>query len=80
MAVPWLNGLVTGLSPRGPGFEPSLVHVRFAADEVELGQVLLPVLLLSPISIIPPLLHTHLHLHVAVTRTNGRSLGIFKKQ
>jgi hypothetical protein len=35
----------------------------------------------SPVSIIPPMLHTHLHLHVAVTRrTNGRSLGTFQKK
>ena len=34
-----------------------------------------------PVSTIPPTLHTHLHLHDAVTRrTNGRSLGIFIKQ
>jgi len=34
----------------------------------------------SPVSIIPPMLHTHLHLHVALTRgTNGRSLETFQK-
>jgi hypothetical protein len=34
----------------------------------------------SPVSIIPPMLHTHLHLHVALTRrTNRRSLGTFQK-
>jgi hypothetical protein len=31
-------------------------------------------------SIIPPMLHTHLHLHAALTRrTNGQSLGTFVK-
>jgi hypothetical protein len=33
--------LDAGLSPRGPGFDPSAVHVRFVADTVSLGQVLL---------------------------------------
>ena len=34
----------------------------------------------SPASIIPPMLHTHLHLHVALTRrTKGRDLGTFQK-
>jgi len=33
-----------------------------------------------PVSIIPPMIHTDLHLHVAPTRsTNGRSLKIFQK-
>jgi hypothetical protein len=31
-----------------------------------------------PVSIIPPMLHTH-HLRVAVARTNARSLGTFQK-
>jgi len=36
----------------------------------------------SPVSTIPPMLHTHLHLYVALSRrTNGRSLGrTFQKQ
>ena len=34
----------------------------------------------SPVSIIPPTLHTHLHAHVSVTgRTSGRSLGAFNR-
>ena len=45
-----------------------------------LGQIFLPVIRFSPVSIIPPMLHTH-HIHVALTRgTNGRSLGTFQKQ
>ena len=40
-----------------------------------LGQDFLPALLFPPVSIIPPILHTHLHLHVPTTRrTNGRIL------
>jgi len=34
----------------------------------------------SPVSIIPPMFHTYLHLHVALTRrTNRRSLETFQK-
>jgi hypothetical protein len=79
-AVPLLKCLVAGLSLWGPGFEPRLVHVRFAADKVALGQVLLRILRFSPASINPPILHTDLHLYVAISRrTNGRSMGIFEK-
>jgi hypothetical protein len=39
-----------------------------------LYNVFLPVLRFSPVSIIPPLLHTHLHLKVSLTNTDGRSL------
>jgi hypothetical protein len=47
---------------------------------VVLENVYLRVLLFSPVSIIPPTLHTHLHLHVALTGgTNGRSLGTLQK-
>ena len=50
-------------------------------DEVALGQVFLRVLRYSAVIIIPPLLRTHLHLHVALTRrTKGRSVGTFQKE
>jgi hypothetical protein len=49
-------------------------------DELALGKGYLPVPQLSPVSTIPPMLHTHPHLHAALTkRTNGRSLGTFQK-
>jgi hypothetical protein len=49
-------------------------------DKVLLGKGFLLVLRFSPVIIIPPMLHTHLRLHVALTRrTNGRSVGIFQK-
>jgi hypothetical protein len=38
-AMPWLTQLVTGLSPRRPGFDPRSVHVGFVVDKVALGQV-----------------------------------------
>ena len=41
-------------------FKPRLlVDIGFVMNKVQLGQVFLPVLQLSPVSIIPPLLHTH---------------------
>jgi hypothetical protein len=40
-------------------FDPTSVHVGFVVDNVALGQVSLPVLPFSPVSIIPPMLHTH---------------------
>jgi hypothetical protein len=47
---------------------------------VALGLIFLQLLLLSSVSTIPPKLHTHLHLHVAFTRsTNGHSLGTCQK-
>jgi hypothetical protein len=46
-------------------------------DEVALGQILLPVLQFSPVTIIPQMLYTHLHLHVALTRsTNIQSTAL----
>jgi len=48
-------------------------------DKVAVGQGFLRGLLLSRVSIIPPMLHTHLHLNVALTRTSGRSLKTSRK-
>ena len=42
------------------------LHVKFVTSKVELGQVFLRALV-SPVSIIPPTLHTHSPLHVALT-------------
>jgi hypothetical protein len=48
-------------------------------EKVALGQVFLRVLGFSPVSIIPPMVHTH-HLHAALTRrTKGQSFGTFQK-
>jgi len=79
--LPWLRHSVADFSMLCPGFDPRLVHVRFVVHKVTLGQVSLPVLHFSPVSIIPPTLDTSLHPHVALTgRTNGRSVGTFNKQ
>jgi hypothetical protein len=63
-AVPWLRQLFSDLL----GFDPRPVHVRSVVDKVTLGQVFLQVLRFHPVSIIQPMLHTHLHLYVAHTR------------
>jgi hypothetical protein len=71
---------VTDLSQRGTEIDPRSVHVRCVVNKVAIGHVVLPVLLFSPASTIPPMLHTHLHLHVALTRrTNERILGTFQQ-
>jgi hypothetical protein len=55
--------------------------VRFVVDKVALAQVFPRDLWFAPVSTIPPMLHIHLHLQVAVTRrTNGRSLGTPKEE
>jgi hypothetical protein len=49
-------------------------------DKVVLAQVFIRVLRFTPVNINIPMLHTQLHLHVALTRrTNGRSLATFQK-
>jgi hypothetical protein len=54
--------------------------LEFVVDKVALGQVFIQELRFSPVNIIPTLLHTHLHLYVALTRrAKGRSLGTLKK-
>lgn len=53
--------------------------MRFVVDSVAPGQIFLKILQDSPVSIIPPILHTHLRLHVA-RRTHGQSSESSKKQ
>jgi hypothetical protein len=56
------------------------VHVWCLVDRVTLGRVCLRVLLIFPVSIFSPTLHTHLHVRAALTRTNGRIVDTFQKQ
>ena len=44
--------------PQKPGFDPESFYVTFDVDKLALAQVFLGVLQISPVSIIPPLLHT----------------------
>jgi hypothetical protein len=53
------GAIAQAVSRRWPGFAPRSVHVRLVVDKAALGQVSLRVLLFSPVSIIPPLLHIH---------------------
>jgi hypothetical protein len=56
--IPYLRRLLAYLSPRTSGFYPRPVHVRFVVDKLTSGQVLLPALLFSFASVIPPVLHS----------------------
>ena len=71
MAVPWLRRLVPGLSPLRAGFDLRPVHVSCVAGKVALGQVFLLVLRYSPVSYIPPMLHTYQTAMVFVPRNRG---------
>jgi len=51
-----------GLSPRGNLFDPRTVNFGFKVDKVALGQGFLSVFEFSPVSFIPIMLHTFLHL------------------
>jgi hypothetical protein len=69
--VPWLRGLIAGLSPHIPGFDPSPIHVGFMVNKVTLLQVFLRILRF--------LLSTSFHhqrsifLHLALTLYNNIS-------
>jgi hypothetical protein len=71
---------VAGLPWRRLCFDPRSVRVRFVVDEVAMGQVSFRALRFSDVSEIPPMLHTHLYLNIAITRrTNVRNLGNLRK-
>ena len=77
--MPQFMRFITGLSPQSTGFDPMSEHVTFVVDNLTLGKDLCRVLLRSLVSIIPPMLHTHLHLNTAlVRRTSRQSLRTFK--
>jgi len=59
----WFRWFVVGASPQrsGFGFQPPLSD-RFMENEVALREDFLPALLLSPLSIIRPMLHVHRHI------------------
>jgi len=76
----WFRQLVAELSKRRLRFDTRSIHLRFVVDKMTFWQFLLRVLRFYPHNIIPPILHTHLNLHVAlIGRTNGRRLGTFRK-
>jgi hypothetical protein len=81
LVVPRFTCLVAGLSPRKPGFCPRSVHVRSVEDKVAKRQTFFCLLQLSPVSIIPRIPCTRLHLRVALNwSTKEQNLGKFQKQ
>jgi len=64
VTVLWPRRLVAGLSLWRSGFDRTLFPVRF---NMALGQTLLRVFRFTLVTIIPPLLHTHLHLHAILS-------------
>ena len=58
-AMAWLRQFVATFATWSLRFNPTPFHLRFVEEEVSLGQVLLQVLQISPVSIIPLLLHNH---------------------
>ena len=67
-SVEWRWWVVAGLSLRRPRFDPRPVRVKYVVDELALGRIRLPVLLLCPVGVITPVVHTYIHQYVAVTR------------
>jgi hypothetical protein len=71
--VKTVGGRVDLSLPR-PGFDPRSVYLRLVVDKLALEFVYLRMHLVSPVSIIPTVPNTHIHIHIALTRrTNGRS-------
>jgi hypothetical protein len=58
-AVPRLRRLVAQFSYRRPWFNPRKVHVKFSVHTVTQTRPFLHEIQFSPVSIIPPLLHTN---------------------
>jgi hypothetical protein len=67
-----------GLSARRSTPGPRPVHMTSAVFKLALWQVFRTVRHFFLISIMPPMLHTCLYVHVALTRTNTWSLGTFQ--
>jgi len=61
LAVSWAQALGTGFPSRKPRFNSSNANVGNIVYKVAPGKVFLRVLRFSPVSITPPMLHSHLH-------------------
>jgi hypothetical protein len=69
------QAVFAGLSPQRPEFDPRSVHVKSVVQKVTLVHICIQVLLFSPVTTIPPMLHIHFHLRAALTtRANERRL------
>jgi hypothetical protein len=72
--------LVASLTQQKFGFDPGPVYVRYVVDKGARGQVFLRAFQFYPVTVIPQMLHSHLHLHTALTRkANGWNLGTLNK-
>ena len=70
--------VATGLSTQRLLRNPESLQVYFLVDKVVPLQDLIRGFRVSPVSIISPVLHTHLHRHTDLARkTNGRNLQTF---
>jgi hypothetical protein len=73
-------GINFSLQIGGPGLIPGQSMWDLCCTKWHGNTFLSRVLQFSPVTIIPPTLHTHLHLQVALTRRKkGRTLGNFQK-
>ena len=54
-----LRWLIAEHTHQRPMYNVRPVHVGFLVGRVALGQVFVEVLWFSPVSVIPPMLHTH---------------------
>jgi len=69
----WSPGSITDRSmpvlwsPK-PGLDHRPLHASFMVDKVALEQIVLQVLRFSPVSNIPPMSHTRLHLNTVLTK------------
>jgi hypothetical protein len=68
MLCHYSGGQSPAFKSEGPGFNSRSVNVGFTEDKVALVQVFPPSTAVSPVSIIPLMLHTYRYLHVAATR------------
>ena len=64
MALSWLTWSGARFPPRRTGFFPKQLNVGFVDDKVALEYVYIRIILLSPASVIPPLLRSHSFMYI----------------
>lgn len=69
------------MSHQGSGFDPGSGHVTFVVDSVALTVGVFRAFLVSPVFIIPPVLHTHPAIYMLLLpEGQDRAVGTFQKQ
>ena len=66
---------VTGFIKHGPDFEPNIEHLGFLIAGVAHGQGFLRVILLSPVSSIPPLFRTNTYWSSTLSSRDSASVA-----